>query len=170
MVATNLFNKGQTDNTNTMTNGNFHDDSSDNQYVTNHVEGLGNRTLLDKIDKLRELNVGGTIPLPQLVVVGDQSSGKSSLLAGLTGFSLPRDTGLCTRYATQITCRRETTPSVEISIIPRPGADDILKARLREFRMSLDGLREGELAQTFEEVSSIFFFNNFSLRCMGVIV
>ncbi|KAL3960769.1 hypothetical protein ACCO45_005886 [Purpureocillium lilacinum] len=86
--------------------------------------GLGNQAILAKIDKLRELNVGSMIPLPQLVVVGDQSSGKSSVLESLTGFSFPRATGLCTRYATQITCCRDPLPSVAISIIPRPDADD----------------------------------------------
>ncbi|KAG8167920.1 hypothetical protein KVR01_003609 [Diaporthe batatas] len=44
--------------------------------IVNPVEGLGNQALLDKIDRLRELNVGSIIPLPQLIVVGDQSSGK----------------------------------------------------------------------------------------------
>lgn len=36
--------------------------------------------LLDKIDRLRSLGVSGYIDLPQLVVCGDQSSGKSSVL------------------------------------------------------------------------------------------
>ena len=38
----------------------------------------------------------------KLVVVGDQSSGKSSVLEGLTDLPFPRDNGLCTRFATQI--------------------------------------------------------------------
>lgn len=117
------------------------------------VEGLGNQALLDKIDKLRELNVGSMISLPQLIVVGDQSSGKSSVLESLTGFSFPRDTGLCTRYATQISCRREPQSSVSITIIPRPDADDIVKQRLRMFRRCLDEMNAQDLADIFAEAN-----------------
>ncbi|CAJ2510958.1 Uu.00g065830.m01.CDS01 [Anthostomella pinea] len=61
--------------------------------------GIGNLAILTKVDKLREL-IGTRVALPQLVVIGDQSSGKSSVLEGLTGFALPRNAELCTRYAT----------------------------------------------------------------------
>ena len=134
--------------------------------------GLGNQAMLSKIDKLRELNVGSLIPLPQvipstpprasrhqltfekLVVVGDQSSGKSSVLESLTGFSFPRAAGLCTRYATQITCCRDATTSVIISIIPRPNADEELKMKLLGFLRRIDGeLDNAELASIFHEVS-----------------
>ncbi|KAG9233414.1 dynamin GTPase [Amylocarpus encephaloides] len=50
--------------------------------------------MLDKIDRLFACNVGSYIDLPQLVVVGDQSSGKSSVLEGLTNLPFPRDSGL----------------------------------------------------------------------------
>ena len=30
------------------------------------ASGLGNRTLLDKVDKLRELGISGMVPLPQV--------------------------------------------------------------------------------------------------------
>lgn len=56
------------------------------------------RALLDAIDKLRDLNVMQEgIQLPTIVVVGDQSSGKSSVLESLAGISLPRGDGICTR-------------------------------------------------------------------------
>ena len=57
---------------------------------------LTDPTLLDKINKLFACNVGEYISLPQLVVVGNQSSGKSSVLEGLTQLLFPRDSGLCT--------------------------------------------------------------------------
>lgn len=123
-------------------------------YISTPVaRGLGNQALLDKIDRLRELHVGGLVSLPQLVAVGDQSSGKSSVLESLTGFAFPRAAGLCTRYATQITCRRESLHSVTVSIIPRPGADDAANARLRKFRRSVDAVSGAGLVDIFEEVS-----------------
>ncbi|KND89637.1 Interferon-induced GTP-binding protein Mx1 [Tolypocladium ophioglossoides CBS 100239] len=116
--------------------------------------GLGNHAMLTKIDKLRELNVGSLIPLPQLVVVGDQSSGKSSVLESLTGFSFPRAPGLCTRYATQITCCRDPVTSVAISIIPRPDANEELKMKLLGFHRHIDGeLDNDELANIFHEAN-----------------
>ncbi|GKT52015.1 interferon-induced GTP-binding protein Mx1 [Colletotrichum spaethianum] len=115
--------------------------------------GLGNQAILAKIDKLRELNIGATIPLPQLVVVGDQSSGKSSVLESLTGFSFPRAPGLCTRYATQITCCREPETSIRVSIIPRPGAAEILKAELLEFKRYLSSIDGDDFVQVFKDAN-----------------
>eukprot|EP00268_Persea_americana_P039695 TRINITY_DN3931_c0_g1_i3.p1 TRINITY_DN3931_c0_g1~~TRINITY_DN3931_c0_g1_i3.p1 ORF type:complete len:688 (+),score=128.68 TRINITY_DN3931_c0_g1_i3:293-2356(+) len=56
------------------------------------------RPLLNTVDGLRHLNVMKEgINLPTIVVVGDQSSGKSSVLESLAGISLPRGQGICTR-------------------------------------------------------------------------
>ncbi|CAH9140091.1 unnamed protein product [Cuscuta epithymum] len=56
------------------------------------------RPLLDCVDKLRHLKIAQEgIQLPTIVVVGDQSSGKSSVLESLAGISLPRGQGICTR-------------------------------------------------------------------------
>ncbi|GLJ35687.1 hypothetical protein SUGI_0717100 [Cryptomeria japonica] len=56
------------------------------------------RPLLDSVDTLRGLGVMKEgINLPSIVVVGDQSSGKSSVLESLAGISLPRGQGICTR-------------------------------------------------------------------------
>lgn len=74
-----------------------------NMNSSEHTAGnLADPSLLSKIDKLFACGVGEYIALPQLVVVGDQSSGKSSVLEGLTNLPFPRDSGLCTRFATQI--------------------------------------------------------------------
>ncbi|KAH6853441.1 COG4 transport protein-domain-containing protein [Chaetomium sp. MPI-CAGE-AT-0009] len=91
-------------------------------------------SLLRKIDKLREKNIGTHIGLPQLVVVGDQSSGKSSLLESLTGIPFPRAVELCTRYATQITQRRDDDSRVEVKIIAGPNASDAHKKHVEGYR------------------------------------
>jgi GTPase SAR1 family protein len=122
------------------------------QYFNNMAStgrpGLAKQALLDKIDKLRELNVRD-LDLPQLVVVGDQSSGKSSVLESLTGFAFPQGAGLCTRYATQISCRRTLEISVTISIIPRPGADAARIDELRGFRTTGKILTDDALEKAF---------------------
>ncbi|KAI8546585.1 hypothetical protein RHMOL_Rhmol07G0130300 [Rhododendron molle] len=56
------------------------------------------RPLLDAVDKLRHPKVAQEgIQLLTIVVVGDQSAGKSSVLESLAGISLPRSQGICTR-------------------------------------------------------------------------
>lgn len=67
---------------------------------------LGDPMMLERIDKLIACGTGTLIDLPQIIVIGDQSSGKSSVLAGLIRKGLPRDSGLCTRFATHIIFRR----------------------------------------------------------------
>jgi len=67
-------------------------------------------------------------------VVDDQSSGKSSLLEGLTGLPFPIASDLCTRFATQIVFRRTAEKSIHVSIIPAPNAEDDRKADLSKFR------------------------------------
>ncbi|PSN58650.1 hypothetical protein BS50DRAFT_64793 [Corynespora cassiicola Philippines] len=72
----------------------------------------------------------------QLVVAGDQSSGKSSVLEGLTSLPFPRDSTLCTRFATQIVFRRAEVERVSISIIPSGSYDDETSRKLRSFKQS----------------------------------
>ena len=59
------------------------------------------RELLDVCDDLRKifgsLTEENSFTIPQVVVVGNQSVGKSSLLELLSGFQLPAGTGIVTR-------------------------------------------------------------------------
>ncbi|KAG5656751.1 hypothetical protein KAF25_010304 [Fusarium avenaceum] len=96
---------------------------------------LSDPELLGKIDKLRDLNISQHVPLPQLVVVGDQSSGKSSLLESLTGIPFPKDQTLCTRHATQITCCRGKDDSINIRIVAGPHASDQHKQDVEAFHV-----------------------------------
>ena len=94
----------------------------------------------------------------ELVVVGDQSSGKSSLLEGLTGLSFPIASDLCTRFATQIILRRAPIheAEVKITIIPGPTAqaDEAAKNRLLTFKQILatDEFDIERFGALFEEV------------------
>uniref|UniRef100_A0A7M4FD82 Interferon-induced GTP-binding protein Mx1-like n=1 Tax=Crocodylus porosus TaxID=8502 RepID=A0A7M4FD82_CROPO len=55
------------------------------------------RPCIDLIDSLRTLGVEKDLPLPAIAVIGDQSSGKSSVLEALSGVALPRGSGIVTR-------------------------------------------------------------------------
>ncbi|XVE90522.1 hypothetical protein DITRI_Ditri20bG0084600 [Diplodiscus trichospermus] len=75
------------------------------------------RPLLDAIDRLRLLNVMKEgIQLPTIVVVGDQSSGKSSVLESLAGISLPRKQGICTRVPLIMRLQSHQSPTPEIHL------------------------------------------------------
>ncbi|KAI1370616.1 P-loop containing nucleoside triphosphate hydrolase protein [Hypoxylon crocopeplum] len=51
----------------------------------------------DTLGALQTLGVSHVAALPELVLVGDQSAGKSSLMSGLARVNLPRSAGVCTR-------------------------------------------------------------------------
>ncbi|KAK4184168.1 P-loop containing nucleoside triphosphate hydrolase protein [Podospora australis] len=90
------------------------------------------RALLDLIDKLQFAQLEN-VKLPQIVVVGDQSAGKSSVLEAITGTPFPRDAGACTRFATEIRLRRSPQPSINVSVIPDKNRPFAEQERLRQF-------------------------------------
>lgn len=54
---------------------------------------------LKQIASLRARGISQSIDLPQLVVCGDQSAGKSSVLEGITNIPFPVDNGVCTKVS-----------------------------------------------------------------------
>ncbi|PON69181.1 Dynamin superfamily [Trema orientale] len=73
------------------------------------------RPVLDAVDKLRNLAVMEEgIELPTIVVVGDQSSGKSSVLESLARISLPRGQGICTRVPLIMRLQNHSNPLPEL--------------------------------------------------------
>ncbi|KAG9014026.1 hypothetical protein FRB94_000223 [Tulasnella sp. JGI-2019a] len=67
------------------------------------------RELLETLNSLHSTGVQNELDLPQIVVAGSQSVGKSSLIESMSGIKLPRDTGTCTRCPTE--CRLKYGPS-----------------------------------------------------------
>ncbi|KAL2343074.1 hypothetical protein Fmac_004359 [Flemingia macrophylla] len=72
------------------------------------------RPILDALENLRRINITKEgIQLPSIVVVGDQSSGKSSVLESLAGISLPRGQGICTRVPLVMRLQNHPLPHPE---------------------------------------------------------
>jgi len=76
------------------------------------------RLVLDTVAQVRKCGLESILALPQIVVCGDQSAGKSSVLEALTEIPFPRNDELCTRFATEIIMRRATVDSLTIRVIP----------------------------------------------------
>lgn len=86
------------------------------------------RPKLDAIDKVRHHLTGVDIELPGIVVVGDQSSGKSSVLKSLSGIGLPRGGNLVTRCPLELALRRGRNESAVLSYTdPGDGSKEITK-------------------------------------------
>lgn len=96
----------------------------------------GQVELFNAIDKLRNHDACRKAGLPQLIVCGDQSSGKSSVLEGLTGLRFPTKDGLCTTFATELVIRRESYTRLSSTIKPGPNRSPAEKQHLLEFRPS----------------------------------
>lgn len=74
--------------------------------------------VLDTVSQIRKCGLDSILSLPQIVVCGDQSAGKSSVLEALTEIPFPRSDNLCTRFATEISLRREEVDTLTIRVIP----------------------------------------------------
>ncbi|OAA51524.1 Dynamin family protein [Metarhizium rileyi] len=68
----------------------------------------------DTLGELQQLGVSHDVQLPELVLVGDQSAGKSSLMSGLANLDLPRSEGTCTRCPLHIRVSRNSDWSCRV--------------------------------------------------------
>lgn len=109
---------------------------------TSYAETLGsvrlgtdesNKELLSRLDQLRACGVDEYIDLPQFVVVGDQSSGKSSTLEALTGIPFPHDSVKCTKFPTEIRLHRSDINKTTVKIIPVKSRSPQEKDQLAKF-------------------------------------
>ncbi|ETS83523.1 hypothetical protein PFICI_05399 [Pestalotiopsis fici W106-1] len=99
--------------------------------------------LMDSIDTLRSQGINHFVSLPQIIVCGDQSSGKSSVLEAISGVSFPIKSNLCTRFPTELVLRRTPQASASVSIVPHHSRPDVEKTALAGFHeelKSFDGL------------------------------
>ena len=119
-----------------------------------------NQAKLDALERIRAALkdvVGERISVPGIVVVGAQSSGKSSVLEHATGLAFPRGEGMCTRVPTIVSVEsigdaEDETSSITVASDPtyethvrklEPGDADGFAKAINEATDSLTG--EGEI-------------------------
>ena len=90
------------------------------------------KALLDTIDKVRASLSGLKdnsfyeellSSLPQFVVCGPQSAGKSSVIRRISGISLPEASTLCTRMATLVQLRRSDETMIRVTLVGPSGEE-----------------------------------------------
>ncbi|KAG0054327.1 hypothetical protein BGZ83_011433 [Gryganskiella cystojenkinii] len=78
------------------------------------------QNVIDKINKIRSYGLNKMLTIPQIAILGDQSSGKSSVLEAITKLSFPRNMHTCTRFATQVSLRRSELSQMSAHIDNEP--------------------------------------------------
>lgn len=116
------------------------------------------RGLLDVVDRLRSQGISQYIDLPEIIVCGEQSSGKSSVLEAISGVMFPSKDNLCTRFATELVLRRGPATPIRIRIVPGPeerSEDD--REKLRNFNVSVssEDLKLGDVIEAAKEAMGI---------------
>ena len=112
-------------------------------FQTEALDSLCNESqleLLDAIDSLRSQGISYYVSLPQIIVCGDQSSGKSSILEAISGISFPVKGNLCTRFPTELVLRKTSYEGVNVSIVPDQSRDESQRRELSTFKVELNDL------------------------------
>ncbi|KAF2804533.1 uncharacterized protein BDZ99DRAFT_491056 [Mytilinidion resinicola] len=98
--------------------------------------------LLDSVDCLRSQGISHYVSLLQIIVCGDQSSGKSSVLEAISGVLFPIKSSLCTRFPTELILRKTSKIGVSVSIVPHQSCSEPERLSLTGFEEKLDSFDE----------------------------
>ncbi|KAJ5807942.1 Dynamin [Penicillium riverlandense] len=116
---------------------------------------------LNQIDRVRANGVGDYVELPQLVVCGDQSAGKSSVLEGISGYPFPRKDGVCTQFPTEIVLRHDNqVETMTASLLPSASRSSEEREKFAAFQR--DFLDFNELPGIIQEASHLMGIRGFS--------
>lgn len=108
--------------------------------------------VFDAIDSLRDAGIRSEL-IPKLVVIGDQNSGKSSVLEAICNIPFPVKDGLCTRFPTEVVQRKSIEESMAVTIAAGDGAAG--NSVLAQFSRQLSLDDSDGLAAAIEEASSL---------------
>ncbi|KAH7109000.1 P-loop containing nucleoside triphosphate hydrolase protein [Dactylonectria estremocensis] len=114
-------------------------------FINDRLDGLCSQEklhLLDAVDSLRSHGISRYISLPQIIVCGDQSSGKSSVLEAISGVPFPVRSNVCTRFPMELVLRKTAHEAVNVSIVPHSSRTKPEKAALAKFKEKLETFDE----------------------------
>ncbi|KZZ92844.1 Dynamin, GTPase domain protein [Moelleriella libera RCEF 2490] len=137
--------------------------ASESQDMFNRLKSVNSTQRLNQIEKVRANGIGDLVALPQLVVCGDQSTGKSSVLERITVIPFPREEGLCTRFPTQINLRHSEASLVTkmtASIRPHSSRGRDTQDVLASYRKEVQDM--SHLPSIIQEVSTMMGLRGYS--------
>ncbi|KAM4055280.1 dynamin family protein [Hirsutella rhossiliensis] len=123
-----------------------------------NLQSQAHRHLLDIIDKLRAQGISRYVDLPEIIVTGDQSAGKSSVLEAISGMTFPTKDNLCTRFATELILRRSPHVNVKVSIVPDADRPEEEQKQLKLFEPTIDA-SDPQLGDVIEEAKEVMGLN-----------
>ncbi|KAF5624515.1 interferon-induced GTP-binding Mx [Fusarium sp. NRRL 52700] len=85
--------------------------------VLDQLNTTESKTIYDICDKLSIYGISKRVKVPRIVVIGEESSGKSSVLQAISHLSFPTGENGCTQFATQVMFQYATEPRIDITII-----------------------------------------------------
>ena len=133
----------------------------ENACTTSSLEELQTeeqKQVLDIVAQIRKCGLEGVLSLPQIVVCGDQSAGKSSVLEALTEIPFPRNDNLCTRFATEIILRRALVDKISVRVIPAPNRSSEEQEAVKGFEESITNF--DDLPKIMEKAMTVMGINN----------
>ena len=87
------------------------------------------RPWLELAEDLRALSLDKELSVPQIAVMGDQSSGKSSVLEALSGIPFPRGSGLVTRCPIRLVMKKTPKGSEWTAVAGTTNSTQTIKVR-----------------------------------------
>lgn len=135
------------------------------------IQGSDGCDLLNLIDNLRNSTaINKTVPLPQIIVIGQQSSGKSSVLNAISGLQFPTGDSVVTQFATEIILRRASETRTKVSIGYSAAISESRKEVFDDFSEKHKDIALASLPSVISDAKKIMNFERGSKFCKEKLV